>query len=112
MSDDFSDIDGGHEPLFAEYEDEYLADVPALPPPLAILNSPPAGGAATLDNGEDNGDLSFMQRTNLFADEAADTSRNDQSTAGPANKKRKPLLIYNEGRLAGGVVINVLTVNC
>ena len=104
MSDDFSDIDGGHEPLFAEYEDEDLADVPALPPPLAILNSP-AGGGAALDNGEDNGNLSFTQQTNLFADEAADTSRNDQSTTGPANKKRKPLLIYNEGRLAGGVVL-------
>jgi len=99
MSDDFSDIDGGHEPLFAEYEDEDIGDVPALPPPLAILNSP-TGGAAALDNVGDNNELSFTQQTNLFADEAADTSRNDQSTAGAATKKRKPLLVYNEGRLA------------
>ena len=92
---DFSDIDGGEEPLFAEYEDEDLADPPPLPPPLAILNTGERD-PALLDNtgAGDDGGFNFEQ--------PFDTSRNeshDQSTsAAPPGKKRKPILTFNEGR--------------
>lgn len=90
---DFSDIDGGEEPLFAEYEDEDLADPPPLPPPLAILNAGERD-PASLDNIGDDGGFDF--------DQPFDTSRNDshdQSTSAAApTKKRKPILTFNEGR--------------
>lgn len=95
---DFSDIDGGEEPLFGEYEDEDLTDPPPLPPPLAILNSTArdAGGSFHDNGAGDDGGLNFS------SDQPFDTSRNesrDQSlSAAPAAKKRKPILTFNEGR--------------
>ena len=92
---DFSDIDGGEEPLFAEYEDENLADPPPLPPPLAILNTSERD-PASLDNIGIGGDDGFN------FDQPFDTSRNEShdqsSSAAPAAKKRKPILTFNEGR--------------
>ena len=97
---DFSDIDGGEEPLFAAYEDEDLADPPPLPPPLAILNSSERvpTDPLTLDDGIRTGEDGVA----FDFDQPFDTSRNeshDQSTsAAPPAKKRKPILTFNEGR--------------
>jgi len=94
---DFSDIDGGDEPLFAEYEDEDLADPPPLPPPLTILNASERDSNRPLDSsgGDDDGGFNFD-------DQPFDTSRNEShdqsSSAAPAAKKRKPILTFNEGR--------------
>ena len=94
---DFSDIDGGEEPLFAEYEDEDLADPPPLPPPLAIL-SPTERDPGSLDNigagDDDDGGLNFDQPFDTSINESHDQS----SSAATAAKKRKPILTFNEGR--------------
>lgn len=92
---DFSDIDGGEEPLFAEYEDEDLADPPPLPPPLAILN-PTERDPSSLDNigGGDDGGFGHSQPFDTSVNESHDQS----SSAATAAKKRKPILTFNEGR--------------
>lgn len=90
---DFSDIDGGEEPLFAEYEDEDLADPPPLPPPLAILSAGERdpGSLDDIGVGDDGG---FSQPFDTSRNESHDQS----SSAASAAKKRKPILTFNEGR--------------
>lgn len=90
---DFSDIDGGEEPLFAEYEDEELVDPPPLPPPLAILNNDGRDGRSLGINGDDEG-FNFDQQFNTSRND----SRDQSSSAAPTAKKRKPMLTFNEGR--------------
>ena len=95
---DFSDIDGGEEPLFAEYEDEDLADPPPLPPPLAILNHSERDPGA-LDNiggGDDDGELGLGPSQPF--DTSVNESHDQSSSAATGAKKRKPILTFNEGR--------------